>query len=105
MKNSFKKSAIAASLLFVLAAASFKSQAQEVTSFNDTYTNVSVAITVKNADGAAYVIKNEKGLVVYTGRIKNNKTFHIPGRKLGVGTFYFYVGNQVYQTFEVSDPS
>jgi hypothetical protein len=101
MKTILRKSAIAASLIIALAAASFQSHAENGSLDNEITSNVSVAIKVKNAVGAAFVIKNEKGTVVYEGTVKNNKTFYIPGRKLGAGTFYIQVANAATHTFQV----
>jgi hypothetical protein len=99
MKNILRQSAIAASLIFALAASSFKANATKLV--YERSTNPSIGITVANAVGASFVVKDKKGNIVYEGKVASDKTFYIPTGKLGSGTFQFFIGQLAIQTFIV----
>jgi hypothetical protein len=101
MKTLIRKSVIAATLLFTIAASSFKANAQDDKLVYQRKINTSIGITVANATGADYTIKDKKGNVVHRGKVKSAKTFYIPTGKLGTGTFCFCIGNLLIQEFEV----
>ena len=101
MKTFARKSATALTLILALAASSFNANAQEDKLVYERSSNPSIGITVDNAVGATYTIKDEKGGVVYSGKVKSTQTFYIPCSKLGVGTFHFYIGSLAIQAFQI----
>jgi hypothetical protein len=101
MKTIIRKTAIVAAFIFTIAASSFKANAQEDNLVYERNTNPSIGITIPNAVGASFSIKDQKGTVVYSGKVKSVKTFYIPTKKLGTGKFYFYVGSVAMQSFQV----
>ncbi len=100
MKNIIRKSVIAASLLLSLTAASFNTNAQDRPVY-DRSVNPSIGIKVENATGTGYSITDQKGNIVFNGRIAGNKTFYIPTGKLNSGTYRFLVGGNVFQEFVI----
>ncbi|PSK94326.1 hypothetical protein [Taibaiella chishuiensis] len=100
MKTIIRKTVIAASLLLSLTAASFNTFAQDRPVY-DRSVNPSIGIKVENAAGAGYSITDQKGNVVFNGRIAGNKTFYIPTGKLSNGTYRFLVAGNVFQEFVI----
>ncbi|MFA6056645.1 MAG: hypothetical protein WC756_00495 [Taibaiella sp.] len=99
MKNIIRKSVIAASFVIAIAASSFNANAQDgKLVYNKTY-NTTIGITVENAVGADYVIKDKKGNIIFKGTVKSDKTFYIPTGKLGKGEYQFQIGSLVLQEF------
>lgn len=99
MKTLLRKSAIIAATFIMLTASVFSTQAQGTKLvYNKTY-NRTIGITVENATGAAYAIKDKKGNIVLQGTVKSDKTFFVPITKLNTGTYQFYVGNYPIQEF------
>lgn len=100
MKTLLRNSVIAASLLLTFAAATPAIAQDNVPVYNKA-ANRSIGITVANATGASFVIKDQKGTVVYQGTVKNDKTFFISTGKLTRGTYRFVVGSLVLQEFVI----
>jgi PKD repeat protein len=99
MKTFIRKSVIAASFVLAIAASSFKANAQEdKLVYNKAY-NTTIGITVENAIGANYVIKDKKGNIIFKGTVKSDKTFYIQTDKLGKGEYQFQIGSLVLQEF------
>lgn len=98
MKNIIRKSVIAASFVLAVAASSFKANAQDTKLVYDKSVNPSIGITIENAAGRTYEIKDKKGNIVYKGVVKGNKTIFISTLKLK-GAYQFQLGNQVVQEF------
>jgi len=101
MKTIIRKTAIVAAFIFAAATSSFKANAQEDNLVYERRSNPSIGITIPNAVGASFLIKDQKGTIVYEGKVKSDKTFYIPTKKLGTGKFYFYVGSIAVQSFQV----
>jgi PKD repeat protein len=99
MKNIIRKSVIAASFVLAIAATSFKANAQEDKLVYSKAYNASIGITVENAVGANFVIKDKKGNIIFKGTVKSDKTFYIPTDKLGKGEYQFQIGSLVLQEF------
>lgn len=99
MKSFLRKSVIATTLVLSIAASSFSAQAQNNTLVYDKDLNPSIGITVANAAGAAFTIRDKKGNVILQGTVKNDKTFFIPTGKLGKGTYQFFIGGLAIQEF------
>ncbi|WP_157976839.1 hypothetical protein [Taibaiella helva] len=97
MKTLLRKTAIAAALLMTLTASAV--QAQDNVPVYLKAANPSIGITVANATGASFAIKDQKGNIVLQGTVKNDKTFFIPTGKLNKGTYRFVMGNLVLQEF------
>ena len=100
MKTLLRKTAIITTLALTLAT-SFKATAQENKPLYRQSTNPTIGITVENATGRSYNIRDKKGNVILTGVVKNDKTFFIPTQKLGKGTYQFVIGSLVLQEFEI----
>jgi hypothetical protein len=101
MKTIIRKTTIAVSLILALTASSFKAHAQNDKFVYRRSTNPSIGITIPNATGAPFIIKDKKGNIVYSGTVKSDKTFYIPTGKLGTGTFCFFIGSFALQEFQV----
>lgn len=101
MKTLLRKSAIVAALFALLAGGSTYASTQENGLVYKLAYNQSIGITVDNATGADYTIRDEKGNVVMKGTVKNDKTFFISARKLGKGTYRFFIGHLAVQQFEI----
>jgi hypothetical protein len=101
MKTFVRKSVIAASFAFAIAASAFNANAKNNTLVYDKALNTSIGITVEHATGAEYIIRDKKGNIVLQGRIKNNKTFFIPTSKLNFGSYQFSLGNVILQEFVI----
>lgn len=101
MKTIIRKTIIAASFIIAIAASAFTSHAQDNNLVYDKSANPSIGITVENADGADYTVKDKKGNVVLQGKIKSNKTFFIPTAKLNAGAYQFFVAGTAVQDFVV----
>jgi len=99
MKNFIRKSAVIASFLAVCAT-SFTTRAQEKPVYDKAF-NTSIGVTIPDATGAGYTIKDSKGNVVLQGQVKSSKTFYIPISKLGAGSYRFCIGCLVLQEFAV----
>lgn len=99
MKTLIRKSAIAAALILALAAPTFRANAQDNKLIYDLAHNTSIGITIENAVGASYVIKDKTGKIIYKGIVKSAKTFYIPTGKLGKGEYRFQIGSLVLQEF------
>jgi PKD repeat protein len=99
MKTFIRKSVIAATLLLAVAASSFQGNAQDEKLIYNQNHNSTIGITVENAVGANYVIKDKKGNIIYKGTVKSDKTFYIPTAKLGKGEYKFQIGSLVLQEF------
>ena len=100
MKNLIRKTALAASLILAVAATSFKANAQDKLVYDKTH-NTAIGITIANATGADYVIKDKRGNIIYRGTVKSDKTFYIPTSKLGKGEYQFQIGCLVLQEFVI----
>jgi len=99
MKTFIRKSVIVAASLVILATSVFTLQAQDTRLvYNKAYNN-SIGITVENATGSEYAVKDKKGNIVVKGTVKSGKTFFIPISKLNAGTYQFYVGKYAIQEF------
>ena len=101
MKNIIRKSVIAASFVIAIAASSFKANAQDDKLVYDKSVNPTIGITIENANGATYLIKDRKGNTVYKGTVKGDKTIFISTLKLSKGEYRFQLGNHVLQSFEI----
>jgi len=101
MKNIIRKSVIAASFVIAIAASSFKANATENKLVYDKSQNAKIGITVENATGASFTIKDKRGNVVYQGKVKSDKTFYIPTDKLAKGEYQFQMGILVLQEFVI----
>lgn len=101
MKTILRKSVIAATLALTLAASSFSTNAAGNTLVYDRESNPTIGITVENATGANFTVKDKKGNVVLQGTVKNDKTFFIPTGKLGKGTYRFFIGHLAIQEFTI----
>ncbi|KAA5534930.1 hypothetical protein F0919_10040 [Taibaiella lutea] len=101
MKTIIRKTAIAAAFIFAVVTSSFNANAQEDNLVYEINSNPSIGITIPNAVGASYLIKNQNGAIVYKGQVKSDKTFYIPTKKLGTGKFCFYIGSLAIQSFQV----
>lgn len=101
MKTFIRKSAIVAASLLIMATSVFNVLAQDTRPVYNKAYNRSIGITVANATGAQYVVKDKKGNIVLKGTVKSDKTFFIPIAKLSAGTYHFYVGNYSIQEFIV----
>lgn len=101
MKTFIRKTAIATALILTAAASSFTATAQENKLVYSKTSNPAIGITVDNATGASYSIKDKAGNIVLTGIVKGNKTFYIPTGKLAKGTYRFVMGSLVLQEFEI----
>lgn len=99
MKTLLRKSVIAATLLMTFAASAVPALAQDNVPVYRKAANPSIGITVANAAGAGYTIKDQKGNVVLQGTVKDDKTFFIPTGKLTKGTYRFVMGSLVLQEF------
>lgn len=97
MKNIIRKSAIAASLVLALAASSV--QAQSNTLVYDRKANSAIGISSDNAVGCNYEIKDKKGNVVASGKIRSAKTFYINTGKLNKGFYRFSINGSILQEF------
>ncbi len=101
MKTIIRKSVIAASLALTLAASSFSAKAQTNTLVYDRENNPTIGVTVANAVGASFTVKDKKGNIVLQGTVKNDKTFFISTGKLGKGTYKFFIGQLAIQEFTI----
>lgn len=101
MKNIIRKTVTAASFIIAIATSSFSANAQDGKLIYNKNTNPSIGITVENATGANYVVKDEKGNIVLQGKVKSNKTFFIPTAKLNTGAYQFFIGNLPVQQFNI----
>jgi len=101
MKTLIRKSAIVAASFLIIAATILNVQAQDTRPVYNKAYNRSIGITVANATGAEYVVKDRKGNIVLKGTVKSDKTFFIPISRLNAGTYHFYVGNYSIQEFIV----
>src|SRR6218665_3689772 len=97
MKTIIRKAVVAASFVIAIAASSFTTYAQDNKLVYNKSANPSIGITVENADGASYIVKDKKGNVVLQGKVKSNKTFFIPTTKLNAGTYQFFVAGTAVQ--------
>lgn len=61
--------------------------------------NPHIGITVENAVGAPYTIRNEEGKIIVSGAVKSDKTFFISTGKLAKGAYRFMIGSLVLQEF------
>lgn len=77
MKTIVRKIAIAAAFILAVLTSSFNANAQEDNLVYERSANPSIGITIPNAVGASYLIKNQKGTIVYEGKVKSDKTFYI----------------------------
>lgn len=100
MKNLIRKSVIAASFVLAIAASSFHAYAQDKLVYEKASNSV-IGITVANATGAGYVVKDKKGNIVAQGTVKNDKTFFIPTAKLRSGVYQFFISNLAVQEFVI----
>lgn len=101
MKKIIRNTAIAAALFVATIASTFQANAQdERLSYNKAH-HSTIGITVDNATGAAYVIKDKNGNIAVQGKIKNNKTFFISTSRLNKGSYQFVIGSLVLQEFEI----
>jgi len=101
MKSLMRKSVIAATLTLALAVSSFQSIAQGGTLVYDKSLNSSIGISVPNAVGASYTIKDQRGAVVLEGTVKSDKTFYISTAKLNAGSYRFCIGSLALQQFDI----
>ncbi len=101
MKTFIRKTAFISTLFLTLAASTFSAAAQDNKLVYKKSDNPSIGITIDNATGASYNIKDEKGNVILSGTVKSDKTFFISTSKLGKGTYRFTMGNLVLQEFEI----
>ncbi len=101
MKNIIRKSVIAASFVIAITASSFKANAQDTKLVYDKSVNPSIGITIENAIGAIYEVKDKKGNTIMTGKVKSDKTFYITTSKLNAGAYKFYVSNTAIQDFVI----
>lgn len=99
MKTFIRKSVIVATLILAVATSSFQAKAQDEKLIYNQSHNSTIGITVANAVGASYVIKDKKGNIIYTGIIKSDKTFYIATAKLGKGEYKFQIGSLILQEF------
>jgi hypothetical protein len=100
MKPFIQKTAAIVLLTVTFLATSFTGNAQKLV-YKKTY-NSSIGITVENAAGASFTIKDKTGTVVMQGKVKDNKTFYIPTGKMNTGDYKFYIGNMAIQEFSVA---
>ena len=100
MKPFIQKTAAIVLLITTLLASSFTGNAQKLV-YKKSY-NSSIGITVENAAGAAYAIKDKSGKTVVQGKVKDNKTFYISTGNLNTGDYQFCIGNMTIQEFSVT---
>ncbi|WP_118974167.1 hypothetical protein [Taibaiella koreensis] len=101
MKTLLRKTAIVTALICATALSAFRATAQDERLIYSKGRHTAIGITVDNATGAEYTIRDKNGNVVLQGRIKSNKTFFIPTTKLGKGSYRFVIGSLVLQEFEI----
>jgi hypothetical protein len=101
MKTLINKSVIIAALAITFITSSFKAEAQNNNLVYDKTYNASIGITVENAIGASYMIKDISGNIVLKGKVKSDKTFYIPTSKLVNGSYRFFIGSLVIQEFVI----
>lgn len=102
MKTIIRKSATAAALLLTLAASSLSAQAKSSCPVYKRSLNSKIGVSVENATGAKYKIRNSKGEVVLEGQVKDSGKFYIPTGALAKGVYHFMIGNMVWQEFVIS---
>lgn len=88
-------------LTLLLAAATLSAGAQNNKLVYKQAANPSIGITVANATGTDYKIRDAQGNVVLSGTVKSDKTFYIDTGKLGKGNYRFMIGSLVLQEFEI----
>lgn len=99
MKPFIRKSVLTLSLLLTTVCAALQVNAQDDKPVYRKASNPSIGITVANATGAAYIIRDKAGNIVLKGTIKNDKTFYINTGKLDKGAYQFVIGSLVLQEF------
>ncbi|WP_118949666.1 hypothetical protein [Taibaiella helva] len=101
MKTLLRKTAIVTALICATTLSAFSAGAREQKLVYSKARHSTIGITVGNATGAAYMIKDKNGNTVLTGKIKDRKTFFVSTAKLGKGSYRFVIGNLVLQEFEI----
>lgn len=99
MKNIIRTTAIAVSFILTIAL-SFRANAQN-TQVYDRAHNKTIGISSGNATGCNYEIRDRKGNIVMTGKIKSARTFYISTAKLGAGNFRFTINGSLLQEFAI----
>lgn len=99
MKTLLRKTAIVTALICATTLSAFSAREEKLVYSKARHS--AIGITVGNATGAAYVIKDKNGNTVLTGKIKDNKIFFVSTAKLGKGSYRFVIGNLVLQEFEI----
>gem|GEM_PF-597300 len=99
MKTFLRTSVIAAALALASAVPVSEAQAQSKKPVYSKTSQNAIGITVSNATGASYTIRDQKGNVVLQGRVKSDKPFFIPTAKLAKGAYRFFIGNYAAQEF------
>lgn len=100
MKTLLRKLATTAAFVMVLATPALQGQAQDKWVYHKAL-NSTIGITVENAAGGSYVIKDQNGNIALEGKIKSDKTFYIPTSKFAPGTYRFCMGSLSLQEFEI----
>lgn len=101
MKTFIRKSATITVIAIAFIASAFRTEAQVNKWVYEKASNPSIGITVENAVGADYIIKDAAGNTVLQGKVKSKKTFYISTSKLANGAYRFYIGNMVVQEFAI----
>jgi len=101
MKAFLRKTAVAAAILLSATSFSFTANAQGEKLVYHKDNDAAIGITVENATGAEFVIRDKKGRVVHRGIVKSARTFYISTEKLNKGDYQFQIGNLVLQEFSV----
>lgn len=101
MKTLLRKTVLATALICTTALSAFSAGAQNEKLVYSKARHSTIGITVGNATGAAYAIKDKNGNTVLTGKIKDNKTFFVSTARLSKGSYRFMIGNLVLQEFEI----
>lgn len=101
MKTLIRKTTLVAALVTAALISFCPSQAENNKLVYHKACNSSIGITVENAAGADYSIKNDKGNIVVQGKVKSDKTFYIPIAKMNAGSYRFFIGNMIIREFSV----
>jgi hypothetical protein len=98
MKNFLRQAVLTSTLIIALAVPALAKATNNALVY-DRSINSSIGISVDNATGHSYQIKDRKGRVVLSGKIKSVKTFYIATGKLEKGSYTFTINGNTLQEF------
>ncbi len=101
MKTIIRKSIVTATLLLAVTASALHTQAKSSKLVYDRSVNNTIGVTVENATGARFEIRNSKGNTVHEGKVKSSNRFYIPTSGLAKGTYQFVIGNTTLREFVI----